>query len=54
MWHADLNSLLRKSLDGEATELCQLLATKDNVEQWVAKAAEMNFPSLKAHIEAEK
>jgi hypothetical protein len=30
------------------------VVTKDNVKQWVAKAKEMNFPSLKAHVEAEK
>src|SRR6266542_1292942 len=30
------------------------VVTKDNVKQWVAKAKEMNFPSLKALVEAEK
>ena len=30
------------------------VVTKCNVKEWVAKAKEMNFPSLKAHVEAEK
>ena len=38
------------------TKVVMLLdvVTNDNVEQWVAKAKEMNNGSLKAHIEAEK
>jgi hypothetical protein len=30
------------------------VVTKDNIGQWVAKAKAMNFPSLKALVEAEK
>jgi hypothetical protein len=30
------------------------VVTKDNVKQWVAIAKKMNFPSLKAQVEAEK